>query len=200
MAAAITSAQETKRLKDSFGDKETKSQKDKETSLAPRVDEETSLKTKSEKAEESGTMEDFAEAMESRGEATGSTSAGEVKRFIHIKKADREAIMKAFGVTGRMVNYALYFDGKRGESDTARRIRKMAMERGGILKVTSPAIETLHDSDGYIRQYLPNGVLIEIAKNRSQTADVYKEGELVRHYDGVTIGSIAGIQQWAMAL
>ncbi len=140
------------------------------------------------------------EDRETPGEGTGVAEHGGAKVFIHIKKADREAIMKAFGVSARMVSYAVYFDEQKGRTDLAKRIRKMAMERGGILKVTSPALETLHDSDGYIRQYLPGRVMIEIAKDRSQTADVYKDGVRVRHYDGVTLGSIAGIQQWAMTL
>ena len=56
-----------------------------------------------------------------------------MKKYIHITKEDREFIAKAFGITERSVYNAVRFDEKRGGSDMAKRIRKMAFERGGIL-------------------------------------------------------------------
>ena len=46
-----------------------------------------------------------------------------MKRYIHIKKADREFILNLFKVSGRMVDYALRFDGERGNKDLAHYIR-----------------------------------------------------------------------------
>lgn len=122
------------------------------------------------------------------------------KRFIHLQRKDREFIMSAFGVTGKTVQNALTFDEVRGNTDLAKRIRKLAMERGGIVMVESPEVETLHDSDGYMRQYMPNGVLLEFSKMKDAGCDVYQHGELVRHYDKVMISDIPGIQDWAAAL
>ena len=122
------------------------------------------------------------------------------KRFIHIKKADREFIMKALGVTSRTIQNALRFDAERGNTDLAKRIRKLAMDRGGIVMNESPELETLHDADGYIRQYMPNGVMLEISKNDDATCDVFHNGDLVRHSDNVTLASIGGIQTWAATL
>ena len=71
----------------------------------------------------------------------------EKKRYIHIKREDREFIMRAFGVTERTVFNAIRFDEKRGNTDLAKRIRKLAMERGGIIMVKHPEMETLFDAD-----------------------------------------------------
>jgi len=123
-----------------------------------------------------------------------------MEKYIHTQKADREFLMKAFGVTAKTVFNALHFDEQRGHTELAKKIRKIAMDRGGTVMTVSPAMETFHDSDGYIRQYLPNGVVIELAKNGTGTCDVLVEGEVARHYDGVTLGDIASIQAYAGGL
>ncbi len=87
-----------------------------------------------------------------------------MKKYIHIKKEDREFIMKALGVTQRSVFNAIHFDERRGDTELARKIRKLAMDRGGIVMVELPEIETLHDADGYMRQYLPNDPLLEFSR------------------------------------
>ena len=100
-----------------------------------------------------------------------------MKRYIHIQKADREFILNLFKVTGRTVDNALRFDAERGNTDLARKIRKVAMEHGGIVMVVSPEAETLFDADGYMRQYLPNGVLLEFEKEAGNGGcNVYQTG------------------------
>ena len=115
-------------------------------------------------------------------------------------KADREFLIKAFGVTGKTVQNALRFDGERGNTDLAKRIRKAAMDRGGIVMVEIPEVETLHDSDGYMRQYFPNGVLVEFSKMADAGCDVLLGGEVVRHYDRVMLSDIPAIQKYAEGL
>ena len=109
------------------------------------------------------------------------------KRYIHIKKEDREFIMKAFKVTERTVFNAVSFD------------EKLAMERGGIVMVKHPETETLFDADRYMRQYLPNGVLLEFSLEDGG-CDVFHRGEKVRRYENVDVRSIQNIQNWAMSL
>ena len=123
----------------------------------------------------------------------------EKKRYIHIMKEDREFIMKSLGVTGRTVLNAIRFDEKRGNSDTAKRIRKLAMSRGGIVMVVNPEIETLFDADNYMRQYFPNGALIELDK-KAGTGDVLFKGERAGHYEDVSLRDIEEIQAFASAL
>ena len=124
-----------------------------------------------------------------------------MKRYIHIQKADREFILNLFKVTGRTVDNALRFDAERGNTDLARKIRKVAMEHGGIVMVVSPEAETLLDADGYMRQYLPNGVLLEFEKEAGNGGcNVYLKGDMVRRYDNVQVRDIPAIQNWAATL
>lgn len=119
-----------------------------------------------------------------------------MKKYIHIQKKDREFIMKALDITERMV-----FKGIRFESDTelAKRIRKLAMDRGGIVMVEVPEMETLFDADGYMRQYLPNNTLLEFSFEDGG-CDVFHKGEKVRRYENVVVSDIKNIQSWALAL
>lgn len=124
-----------------------------------------------------------------------------MKRYIHIQKADREFILNLFKVTGRTVDNALRFDAERGNTDLARKIRKVAMEHGGIVMVVSLEAETLFDADGYMRQYLPNGVLLEFEKEAGNGGcNVYLKGDMVRRYDNVQVRDIPAIQNWAATL
>ncbi|WP_288504837.1 hypothetical protein [uncultured Barnesiella sp.] len=122
-----------------------------------------------------------------------------MKKYIHITKEDRMFIMKALGVTERTVFNAIRFDSKRGDTELARKIRKLAMERGGIVMVVIPEIETMFDSDNYMRQYFPNGALLEISKDNGN-ADIYFKDEHVWHTSITLVSEIRGLQNQAMAL
>ena len=122
-----------------------------------------------------------------------------MKKYIHITKEDRMFIMKALGVTERTVFIAIRFDSKRGDTELARKIRKLAMERGGIVMVEIPEIECLFDADGYMRQYLPNNTILEFSFENGG-CDVFHKGEKVRHYENVVVSNIKNIQNWALAL
>ncbi len=122
-----------------------------------------------------------------------------MKKYIHIKKEDREFIAKLFKVTGKTVYNAIRFDEKRGDTVLAKKIRKVALERGGITMVVIPEIETLHDSDKVTRQYCPNGALIELDRNDGRAYVIFK-GDIVREYENVMLSEIPSIQQYAEAL
>ena len=122
-----------------------------------------------------------------------------MKKYIHITKEDRMFIMKALGVTERTVFNAIRFDSKRGDTELARKIRKLAMERGGIVMVEIPELECLYDADGYMRQYLPNNTILEFSFENGG-CDVFHKGEKVRHYENVVVSNIKNIQNWALAL
>lgn len=53
-----------------------------------------------------------------------------MKKYIHVKKEDREFLAKVFGITPRMVFNAVHFE---SDSELARKVRKLAMDRGGIV-------------------------------------------------------------------
>ena len=122
-----------------------------------------------------------------------------MKRYIHIKKEDREFIMKAFKITQRTVFNAIHFEDMNEGNDLAKKIRRLAMERGGIIMREVPELETLFDADGYIRQYLPGDVLIELSKTDSSCV-VFKKGVRVNSYKDVMLSDIPGIQAYAAGL
>ena len=123
-----------------------------------------------------------------------------MKRYIHIQKADRDFIVKSLKVTERTVFNALSFDEVRGHTELACRIRKLAMDRGGIVMYVSSEMETLFDADGYMRQYFPNGALLEISKSGDGGASIWFRGEKVWSAPSARCSEIECMQERAAAL
>lgn len=119
-----------------------------------------------------------------------------MKKQIAVTRETRLFMMKLFGVTERMLTYALTY---KKDSDLARRIRKCAIERGGVVLVTLPEIETFHDYDGTMRQYLPNGAYLEFLRSDG-SGHVFMHGEEVAKYENVTVQDIYKIQDYALRL
>lgn len=119
-----------------------------------------------------------------------------MKRYIHVTKENRLWLARLFDVTDRMVWASITFE---KDTDIAKRIRKAAIERGGIVMNELPEVETFHDSDNYMRQYLPNGAVIEFDKTNG-TGDVIFNGRRARHYPQVLLSEIGRIQRWASSL
>ena len=121
-----------------------------------------------------------------------------MKKYIHIQKEDREFIAKALKITERTIFNATHYTDMNEGTDLMKKVRTLALQRGGIVMVEAPEIETLHDADGYMRQYIGD-VLLEFSKTEP-VCDVYKKGVKVRHYDNVLTSDIQGIQDWAAGL
>lgn len=119
------------------------------------------------------------------------------QRYIAVSAATREKMMKVFGCTAKTVTNALYFNG--GDSDLRKRIRRMAMECGGVMCVTAPAVETFHSADGMMTQYLDNGAVITMDTATGRCV-VTKNGRKAAEYDDVMVRDILKIQQAAAAL
>lgn len=119
-----------------------------------------------------------------------------MKKQVTVTKENRKFLEKAFKVSSVMIWKALTFE---SDTDLARKIRKLAIERGGVTLLSLPEIETFHDYNNFMRQYLPNGVLLEFNKNDG-TGSVFLRGKEVRHYENVMVSGINDIQNWAMTL
>lgn len=120
-----------------------------------------------------------------------------MKRFIAVTKEQEAFLAKAFKVTDRMVRYALSYS---VDSDTCKRIRRLALQRGGVMMVSDcKEIETIHDADGMMKQLMPNGAVIEISKETGD-ADVYYKGKLRVHFDNIRVRELSALQATAMAL
>ena len=123
-----------------------------------------------------------------------------MEHFITATKETREFITKAFrGISRQTLWRALRFDDINKGTATERRIRKMALNRGGIIMVTAPQMETMHDADGYMRQYFPNGVMLECDKNTGRV-DIIKDGKSVKNYQHVMLDQFPAIQAEAQSM
>ena len=65
--------------------------------------------------------------------------------------------------------------------------------------VVIPEIETFHDYDNVMRQYCPNGALIELDRNDGSGQVIFK-GETVKTYEHVMVADINQIRAFASAL
>ena len=119
-----------------------------------------------------------------------------MKKYIHVTKEVRLKLMAIFGVGDRVVWNALNFHKERGMTDTAKRIRECAKKNGGIVMNELPEVETLHDADGYMRQYFPNGAMLECNKKDGHVDLLYK-GCKVTGFDDVKISQLENIQYLA---
>lgn len=119
-----------------------------------------------------------------------------MRQYIHVTKETREFLSKAFDIEPRTVYNALNFV---KDNDLARRVRRLAYEKGGILMCLGECMETIHDNDGYARQYLPNGVMLELNKKNGR-ADIIKDGKSVKHYNNVKLTQIPAIQAEAQTI
>lgn len=120
----------------------------------------------------------------------------EIRKQIEVDKQTREMLVKTFKTTSVSVWRALSF---RDNSEKSRRIRQAAYKNSGVLLLLAPAIETIHDSNNYMRQYFPGDVMIEVNKNDSHV-DLLKRGEVVKSWDNVYVSDLDGIQREAAKL
>lgn len=119
-----------------------------------------------------------------------------MKKYIHVTREDRKFLAKAFGVSSVTVWKALRFE---EDTETIRKIQTAAKKRGGIVMVVIPEVETLYDYDNVMRQYFPNGALVEIDRNDG-TGYVIFNGKTVKTYKNVAVKEINGIHEFAAAL
>ena len=122
-----------------------------------------------------------------------------MEKYIHVTKEVRQCLAKTFNVSDKTVRNALGFDKKRGETDCAKRIRKFALQKGGIVMVVAPEVEVLHDYDGVINQYFPNGAKLESDKDTGDTELFYK-GERVARWENIKLRDMDTIQQMVAGL
>ena len=119
-------------------------------------------------------------------------------RMIAVDSAVREKLMRIFNVGDRAVRNALDWS---SDSDNAKRIRRAAIENGGMLIAPVNGMETFHDDDEarMMRQVMPNGAVIELSK-ATGVGEVYFGGEVVARYEDVRVKDIKEIQLYAEAL
>lgn len=124
-----------------------------------------------------------------------------MKKYIKISGKEKEWIEMALGVSRSMVDFALHYDAKRGNSDLAKRIRMLALHRGGVLMNELPAFETIHNTTtGEMVQPFENGAKLVMVWATGSLKIFNKEGELCRDVRINTIEELTNAQCFAAAL
>lgn len=118
------------------------------------------------------------------------------RKQIEVNKQTREMLVKLFNTTSVSVWRALSF---RDNSPKSQRIRRAAEQRDGKLLMLTPAMETIHDAEGFMRQYFPADVMIEADKNTGRV-ELLKNGRCVKSWDSVKLSEFPTIQQEAVKL
>lgn len=118
------------------------------------------------------------------------------RKQIEVSKQTREMLVKTFKTTSVSVWRALSF---RDNSPKSQRIRRAAEQNGGVLLMLTPAMETIHDAGGFMRQYFPAGVMIEADTNTGRV-ELLKNGKAVKSWERVKLSEFPTIQQEAVKL
>ena len=124
-----------------------------------------------------------------------------MKKYIKISGKEKEWIGTALNVSPSMVDFALHFDAKRGNGDLAKRIRKLALHRGGVLMNELPAFETIHNTTtGEMVQPFENGAKLVMVWATGSLKIFNNKGELCRDIHINTIEELTNAQCFAAAL
>ena len=124
-----------------------------------------------------------------------------MKKYIKVSEKEKQWIGEAFKVSRVTVNHALYFDEKRGNSDLAKRIRKLALHRGGVLMNELPAFETIHNTAaGEMVQPFENGAKLVLVWATGSVKVFDKKGNVCRDVHIRTIEELTEMQLFAAGL
>ena len=120
-------------------------------------------------------------------------------RRIKVSDDLRRKIAKTFGVSETTVRSALRYDQEKGQTDTAKRIRVMALKEGGVVTVSLPECETIHDEkNGMMVQTFGNGAVLTIDKHSGDARVEYK-GRTRMRQENISVRQIYVLQEYAAA-
>lgn len=120
-----------------------------------------------------------------------------MKRYIEVTKIVRGKLARLFNCSEKMVYLALTH---RKDTTLAKKIRFTAVKHyGGIPMVQGPEMECLHDADGYMRQYLPNGAMLEWEKGTANVVVTGRDG-VAHPFECASFAQFRDIQNYAKSL
>ena len=82
----------------------------------------------------------------------------------------------------------------------ARKIRCLAVQRGGFELVTAPASEVVHDADNMMRQHFENGWMWEGDKNTGVLELKDEKGDVVERIEHALLTDIKTVQEKVEAM
>lgn len=117
-----------------------------------------------------------------------------MKKVISVTRDQRDFLCKAFGVTKVMVSYALNYHPTQGQSELAKKIRSLALQRGGFVMCCAPESEVVHDADGVMRKYFDNGWWWEADKRTGLLVVLDEKGNLKKSIENAKVADIDAVQ------
>lgn len=119
------------------------------------------------------------------------------RKQIEVTKEVRKEIKAAFKCSDVAIWRALSFA---LNTPLSLRIRKFAKQKGGVLLLLTPAMETIHDKDGFMRQYFENGAVVEADKNTGMVQVFDKDGKVRHEVKHCMVEQLSDIQTIAAKL
>ncbi len=110
-----------------------------------------------------------------------------MKMYIKLDEDTKKWMENALNVSRVTINHALYFDEKRGKSPRAERIRNLALQKGGELRMDASAFETIFCANGIMKQIFSNGVVITVDMPNAKMELHDKNGVLRRSVENCSI-------------
>ena len=123
-----------------------------------------------------------------------------MKKVISVTREQRDFLCRTFKVTKVMVSYALKFHPVKGQSDLAKKIRRLAVQRGGYMLVTAPASEVVFDYDGVFKQFFENGWMWEGNLHTGLLEIKDEKGDVVERIENAYITDINSVQKKVEAM
>ena len=123
-----------------------------------------------------------------------------MKQSISVTREQREFLERLFGVSKVMISYALNYNAQWGQSELAKKIRRVALERGGVPMFCAPSSEVIHDASGYMCQYYANGWMWDANKRTGVLEVKNEENEVVVHIAHANLADIEAVQQRLLKL
>lgn len=114
--------------------------------------------------------------------------------MIEVSAQVRKTLSKVFGVNRVTIWRALHY---RDDSEKSRKIRQSALNKGGVVTVTAPECETLHDAYGVMTQRFGNGHVIRVDKTTGLAVLEDKDGRVLDEVPCCTIEALTALQQQA---
>jgi hypothetical protein len=115
-----------------------------------------------------------------------------MERFISLRSEQVKELAAKMDMTIAMVHRCLSYSNERA---VAFKVRREALAMGGVPMLTAPECETIHDADGFMRQYFNNGAQIIVDKRVGRVTLINPDGDLeITVNSGCSIHELMNIQ------
>ncbi|WP_155807259.1 hypothetical protein [Porphyromonas catoniae] len=119
-----------------------------------------------------------------------------MRRQIEINDTLRKELMQIFGVSTQWIGRALRYE---SEAESAERIRRISLDRGGKLCIIAVEDEVFEDRGNLLLQTYANGAILELDKVTGD-ARILQGGKVCAIHPNVEVSRLRSLQQLAREL